>query len=94
MDVATVVALSVSVSVANVVDAASLEARLRSRQDMAVGMAVVMGAAVVHHKKAGDVTVDVVAGSRYVGSLGSHDNGGCSGSRHRGGSTEVAFIKS
>ena len=59
---------------------------------MAVGVAVVVGATVVD-KQAVAVTVDVAAGSRYVGSWGGDGNGGCSGSRHRGGSTEVAIIK-
>ena len=59
---------------------------------MAVGVDVVVGAAVVD-KQAVAVTVDVAASSRYAGSWGSDGNGGCSGSRNRGGSTEVAFIK-
>ena len=59
---------------------------------MAVGVAVVVGATVVD-KQAVAVTVDVAAGSRYAGTWGGDSNGGCSGSRHRGGSTEVASIK-
>ena len=59
---------------------------------MAMGVAMVVGAAVVN-KKAVAVTVDVVTSSRYAGSWGGDGNGGCSGSRHRGVSTEVAFIK-
>ena len=59
---------------------------------MAVGVALVAGAAVVD-KQAVAVTVDVAASSRYVGSWGSDGNGGCSGSRHRGSSTGVAFTK-
>ena len=45
------------------------------------------------NKQAVTVTVDVAAGSRYAGSWGGDDNGSCSGSRHRGGNTVVAFIK-
>ena len=59
---------------------------------MAVDVAMVVGAAVVD-KQAVAVTVDVAAGSRYAGSWGGDGNSGCSGSRHRGGSTEVDFIK-
>ena len=77
--------------VANMVDTASFETRLRSRQAMAVGVAAVMGATVVD-KQAVAVTVDVAAGSRYVGSWGGDGNGGCSGSRHRGGNTGVASV--
>ena len=51
-----------------------------------------VGAAVVD-KQAVDVAVDEAAGSRYAGSWAGDGNGGCSGSRHRGSSTEVAFIK-
>ena len=57
-----------------------------------MGVAVVVGADVVD-KQAAAVTVDVVAGLRYAGSWDVNGNGGCSGSRHRGGSTEIAFIK-
>ena len=53
---------------------------------MAVGVGVVVGAAVVD-KKAVAVTVDVAAGLRYVGSWDGDSIGGCSGSGHRGGSS-------
>ena len=59
---------------------------------MAIGVGVVVGAPVVH-KQAVDVTVDVAASSGYAGSWGGEGNGACSGSRHRGGSRELAFIK-
>ena len=59
---------------------------------MAVGVAMVAGAAVVD-KQAVAVIVDRAAGSRYAGSWDGDGNGGYSGSRHRGGSTEVGFIK-
>ena len=53
---------------------------------MAVGVAVVMGAAVVN-KQAVAVTLDMAAGSRYAGSWGGDGNGGFNSSRHRGSSS-------
>ena len=75
-----------AVGVANMVDTASFETRLRSRQAMAVGVAAVMGATVVD-KQAVAVTVDVAVGSRYAYSWGGDGNDGCSSSHHRGGSS-------
>ena len=51
---------------------------------MAVGVVVVVGAAVVD-KQAVAVTVDVAVGSRYADSRGGDGNDGCSSRRHRGG---------